>query len=454
MRILAYRVLGTGGDPTVYYTTKYGSFADDPVPAGTRIYADNLFHTFVEVATANSHRYSGTIGAPWTQPTMTASQTSYGGELWALDAPWGTNDPVWLLSDGNLQQHVASGHRSRPYPYLFYNPNPLTVTSVRICNSYEDHVTSWSFWCSDNRDDWTQLASGSAGNTSAYGQWTFAVPNSGAHRYYEFRVVGGTDGDWQNLSEITLYGIQDVVDAPEVTVLDESNAKQLFGFCTKKEDEMKFYLVTVGDITPWAHAEGSFYTTASAPPGSYPLTQQEYDALNYRIADGDTLSWYADQRPYTTAPWSQPIFTGYTAGDGSVISAGNYQATYSEYPWKAMDGYSTGDGRFWGTTATTTWWKVVFPYKILLTGLVHYSRYNSTYAAVQGRYWAEEAMQTPIGSAINGPSTSNWSTTVYDDSAHPIVTDRIYFQKTGGHENGGIGEVVITARKLTYEVPQ
>jgi hypothetical protein len=58
----------------------------------------------------------------------------------------------------------------------------------------------------------------------------------------------------------------------------------------------------------------------------------------YRIADGDTLSRYADQWPCTTALWSQPVFTGYAAGDGSVISAGNYQATYSEYPWKAMDG--------------------------------------------------------------------------------------------------------------------
>jgi hypothetical protein len=237
-----------------------------------------------------------------------------------------------------------------------------------------------------------------------------------------------------------------------VTVLDDAVEDEIYFLCTKDLDAMKLYAATVGAILPWAHYEGQFYRRDSAPSGAYPLAQEQVDALNYSIAAGDTLAWYADQRPYTTASWSQPVFTGYTAGDGSVISAGNYQDGYSEYPWKAMDG-KIGDGNFWGTTTTTTWWKVVFPYKILLTGLVHYNRYDGQYAAINGRYWADEAATIPIGDAISAPATSNWSTTVYSSTASPIVTDRIRFEKTGGNVNGGIGEIVITARKISYEVP-
>ncbi|MDR2030206.1 MAG: hypothetical protein LBP65_01930 [Puniceicoccales bacterium] len=448
--ITAYRVTNDGGT-TVRYVRPAGSAVGQVVATGTRVYADNLFRTFVEYATANAYEYCGVRGAPWTQPIMTQGQESYGGSLWALTAPYGTNDAVWLLSDGNLQQHVASGHRGRPYPYLFYNPNPLTVTSVRICNSYEDYVTYWSFWYSDNRDDWTQLTEGN-GNTNSYGQWTFSVPNSGAHKYYEFRVVSGTDGDWQNLSEITLYGTQDIVDDPEVTKLDDTPEDEIYLLCTKDLNDMKLYAATVGAVMPWAHYDGTFYTRDSAPSGAYPLSQEQVDALNYSMAAGDTLAWYADQRPYTTASWTQPVFTSNTAGDGSVISAGDYQWEYSEYPWKAMDG-KIGDGNFWGTTTTQTWWKVVFPYRIFLTGLVHYNRYDVAYAAINGRYWADDAETIPIGNAISTPATSNWSTTVYNDFANPILTDRIRFQKTGGHVNGGIGEIVITARKISYEVP-
>jgi hypothetical protein len=130
--------------------------------------------------------------------------------------------------DGKLQQHIASGHRSRPYPYRFYNPNPLTLTSTWVCNSYKDYINNWDFQCSDDGNTWTALTSGNNINHSSYGQWTFFVPNSGAHRYYEFRVVSGTDGDWQNLSELTIYGTQTVVDDPETTVIPEVQHEKLY----------------------------------------------------------------------------------------------------------------------------------------------------------------------------------------------------------------------------------
>jgi hypothetical protein len=220
---------------------------------------------------------------------------------------------------------------------------------------------------------------------------------------------------------------------------------------------MKFYYVVTGAPMPWAHNSGQFYVLEDAPPGSYPITQEQYDAIRYHIADGDTVSWYADQRPYTTAAWSQPVFTSATASDGSVISAGNYQGQYGENPYHAMDGYTSGgqdSQRWWGTTTTPTWWKVIFSYRISITRLVHYNREGSSYANIQGRYWADEAMTIPIGAAISTANTGWLAVTVYNNVADPIVTDRIYFQKTGGAQYSGIGEVVLTARKFTYEVPQ
>jgi hypothetical protein len=152
--------------------------------------------------------------------------------------------------------------------------------------------------------------------------------------------------------------------------------------------------------------------------------------------------------------WTQPVFTNYTTADGSRITAGNEQTTTSpqEFAWKAMDGYTSGSDRFWGTTITPTWWKVVFPYKVLITRLIHYNRYDGAYANIEGRYWADEALDQPIGDAFSSGSVSWGTVTVYDGTAIP--TDRIYFQKTGGNQYSGIGEVVITARKITYEVPK
>jgi hypothetical protein len=215
-------------------------------------------------------------------------------------------------------------------------------------------------------------------------------------------------------------------------------------------------MVTVGTYYPWAHYNGTFYSlaAATAPAGAYPITQVEYTALSYRIASGDTLHWYSGQRPYVTTDWTQPVFTSYKASDGSSILASSEDGSYA-YAWKAMDGNTSGaDGNFWCTANSTTgWWQVVFPYKIRMTKLVHYNRNNSSYASITGRYWTSSTMTTPIGASFT--LATSWGTsTRYDSTTTPIITDTIYFQKTAGNAYSGIGEVVLTARKISYEVPE
>jgi len=177
-------------------------------------------------------------------------------------------------------------------------------------------------------------------------------------------------------------------------------------------------------------------------------TASDYD---YSVEVPATQAYAKLAKPtyYKWTTWAQPVFTTYTASDGSVISASSEGTSWNGHAWRAMDGHTSGgDGNFWGTTGTSTgWWKVVFPYKIAITKLVHYNRDNTSYSSIKGQYFADVAMTIPIGSPFT--NTTSWGTTTVYDSSTPIVTDTIYFNKTAGNNSSGIGELVITAKKAT-----
>jgi hypothetical protein len=226
MNVTAYRVSDDGG-ATVRHVAVYGSSAGAPVPSGTRVYADKLFADFVEVAAPEAYAYCGTFDLPWTQPAMAGNYESPGGDRWALWAPVGVADydNLWHLCDGQFTYAVSSGHRSRPFPYCFYNPNPLRISTFRVYNAGSDYVTGYDFQCSDDGQDWTTLAQGTNANYSAQGIWEFPVNSIAYHRYHQFRVISGTDGDWQNLCGLQMLGVQSLVDPPEVTVLPTPGPK-------------------------------------------------------------------------------------------------------------------------------------------------------------------------------------------------------------------------------------
>lgn len=152
------------------------------------------------------------------------------------------------------------------------------------------------------------------------------------------------------------------------------------------------------------------------------------------------------------AAWTQPVFSGSnTASDGSVISSDSIRPDSNDYG--AMDGIKSGSGErhTWKSDNTNNcYWKVVFPYEIKITGLTHYNARNkdNLYRNVQGRFYADEAMSTPIGDAISTPVTSWYQTPIANIPSEGIITDTIYFRKTGGDPVSGIGELEITATKL------
>lgn len=151
--------------------------------------------------------------------------------------------------------------------------------------------------------------------------------------------------------------------------------------------------------------------------------------------------------------WVQPVATGsttaITGGDMVITSS----SSYSNYDaWKAMDGVYSGTTATtgWGTnnTSANQWWQLKLPYQIRITGLKGYQRYDTTPANANtiGRFYTSSDMTTPIGDTYTNASGINWNAVeVSGIPEEGIVTDTIYFQKTGGGNYGGLGELVITA---------
>ena len=146
-------------------------------------------------------------------------------------------------------------------------------------------------------------------------------------------------------------------------------------------------------------------------------------------------------------PWEQAVFTTENMGAGGVVSASSSYQTYT--PKGAMDGVKTGtdQNNTWVTNNSTTgWWKLVLPYKIKITAINFYNGiYGSQAKNIQGRFYADVDKTIPIGDAISTPTSSWYCTTIANIPAGGIITDTLYFNKTGGNTYAGIGELEIIA---------
>lgn len=156
---------------------------------------------------------------------------------------------------------------------------------------------------------------------------------------------------------------------------------------------------------------------------------------------------------YQYDAWTQPIATGNTTaveGGNMITTAGSNNSGYSQI-YGALDGVKSGSNqqKTWMPTTSTTWWQVKFPYKIKITGLTHYNS-RGDYSAdrpVIGRYYTSSDLTTPIGDEISTPNTNWYATEITGIPQDGILTDTIYFNKTGGGTYAGIGELEITATK-------
>jgi len=142
--------------------------------------------------------------------------------------------------------------------------------------------------------------------------------------------------------------------------------------------------------------------------------------------------------------WTRPNATADTtsiAGGDMVCSSSGFQVP----AYSAIDGSNTYD--YAGPTPSG-WWKVVFPYRIRITGLVHLGDSHPTQdASFTGRYYTSSAKTVPIGDAISAPTTRGATTPIQNIPSDGRITDTIYCEKTGGNTYSGIGNLLITATK-------
>lgn len=151
--------------------------------------------------------------------------------------------------------------------------------------------------------------------------------------------------------------------------------------------------------------------------------------------------------------WRQPILTS-NSQDGIVVTASGTSGSANAEPYKALDGVKSGTPSTaengWNIgTATTGWWQVTFPYKLKITKLVRYNNYlrYPEHNSIKGQFFTNSSKTTPIGEAINVTNETNWFSQEIIPSS-PVITNTIYFAKTGGDNYSGIGELDIIAQKV------
>lgn len=158
--------------------------------------------------------------------------------------------------------------------------------------------------------------------------------------------------------------------------------------------------------------------------------------------------------------WNQPVLTSNTTSvaEGDIVcTASSWFQNSSEnnQPYNAMDGVKSGtsNNTYWGINESVTgFWQVKFPYKLKIKGITYYNRYSSTVSQVvcEGRFYTSDAKTTPIGDAFTTSATNWQAVTISGIPSDGIETDTIYFDKTGGTANAGIGELDIVATLTTY----
>lgn len=143
--------------------------------------------------------------------------------------------------------------------------------------------------------------------------------------------------------------------------------------------------------------------------------------------------------------FTQPNLTSNTS-DNCIVTCSAAFSGYEAY--KAMDGNTNN---CWFPNTTTGWWQIKLPQPILIKSLTHIAgSYSQQTQDIQGRYYTSSDKTTPIGNAISGTYAQGALVTISGIPTEGILTDTIYFEKTGGNANSGIGELQINAITVDF----
>ena len=149
--------------------------------------------------------------------------------------------------------------------------------------------------------------------------------------------------------------------------------------------------------------------------------------------------------------WTQPVLT--SNNSYGVITGNSYYSESDRNFFRISDGKipTANDGADnWGTSNSSVgWWLWKLPVKLKITGIKIYNRSHTSavdYQLTGARFYTDDTKTTPIGEEFSITTSQG----IYELTTIPeegIVTDKIYFYKTG-NTYSGIGELEITAQEL------
>jgi len=162
----------------------------------------------------------------------------------------------------------------------------------------------------------------------------------------------------------------------------------------------------------------------------------------------------------TKVNWTQPVLasdtTNTSEGTIQVNASSLYNRAANNYAHNPFRGFQYNTYWSWIPSYASAWWQVKFPYTLYITGIQVYTSIlrtysgggSSSYTTVSGRFYTSNSKSTPIGNSFTTSKTSGQTiTTVGGISSSGIATSILYFAKTGGEQHGGLGHIVITAKR-------
>lgn len=225
-------------------------------------------------------------------------------------------------------------------------------------------------------------------------------------------------------------------------------------------DSTVTYAPTIRNLLPYAHYNGTLYSTATdvIPDGAFYLYENEYLAIKHEIEDGGVLKWHAaNQLPYVEKDvlesWTRPNVTSETS-HGTITTSSEYSSSYAA--WMAFDGSTSTN--YASNGAATHWINWQLKDTIILKKVTFTQRSDSTEAISPFAIYTDSTKTTAIvpSQSLN---TGKGVSTEIDLSSNTIASNNLYmhFTRSSGTNSGACDIALSGYRQVTkvvYEVPR
>lgn len=331
VQITAYKVYTSG--TSLAYCAVAGTVADGYVASGTAIYSDPFLVTQIATADGTDWKYVGEQSS-WTQPTMTGNQMSIGGSVWGIYESGGQTGNLWKISDKNSSTYWDAGRPGLPINVIFYNPNPLLLTSVYFYNYSSDGINNYTFSGSNDNSTWTELSSGTGKGHNQ--EWTDTITTQTPYKYFKLSVSKTLDSSgWLNLREVTLTGTQYDVAEPVVSDLQTDSVKMyMMPNWTKQDDIGSWHVAsTPSGSSFFSVAYGNGVYVATFGSGAYVRTSTDGATFGANITTG-----------------ARGNLKKISYGNGLFVTGNNYADVVTSSDGTTWTSYQTGG--YYGVQAT------------------------------------------------------------------------------------------------------